>query len=71
MELIYYYEATYRQVIVMNLRSELACKKCNRNIRISKVIIINKKLVCPFCCKTLETNKSKVEFVEKLVKALK
>ena len=55
----------------MNLRSELACKKCNRNVRVSKVIIINKKLVCPYCYRTLETKKSKVEFIETLLKTLK
>ena len=36
----------------------------------SRVIIINKKLICPFCYKTLETNKSKVEFIETLMKTL-
>lgn len=36
----------------------------------SRVIIINKKLVCPYCYRTLETNKSKVEFIETLMKTL-
>lgn len=54
----------------MVMRKELACKKCCRKIRMSKVIIINKKLVCPFCYRTIETNKSKVEFIETLMKIL-
>ena len=54
----------------MKLNNNLSCSKCCRNIRPSKIIILNKKLVCPFCFRTVETNKSKVEFIEKLQKAL-
>lgn len=54
----------------MVMRKELACNKCCRKIRVSRVIIINKKLVCPYCYRTIETNKSKVEFIETLMKTL-
>ena len=59
-----------RSVIIMKLRKDLSCSKCCRNIKPSRVIIVNKKLVCPFCYRTIETNKSRVEFVEELHKAL-
>ena len=57
-------------VIVMKLKNDFTCSKCCRNIRPSKIIVLNKKLVCPYCYRTMETNKSKVEFIEKLQKAL-
>ena len=63
-------ELLHRQVIIMNLKENLSCSKCCRNIRPSRVIVINKKLVCPYCYRTIETNKSKAVFIEKLQKAL-
>ena len=46
------------------------CNKCCRTVKPSQVIVINKKLVCPFCFRTLETDKSKADFVDKLKKAM-
>lgn len=54
----------------MKLNNDLSCSKCCRNVKPSQVIVINKKLVCPFCYHTIETNKNKVKFIEKLQKAL-
>lgn len=51
------------------MESKYICNKCLINIPKSKVKIINKKLVCPYCDHTLETDKFKVELVEKLQEA--
>ena len=47
------------------------CKKCLTEIPMSKVKIINNKLICPYCNHTIETNKFKVESIKKLLEAQK
>lgn len=54
----------------MRIKRDLFCDRCCRNIRPSRVIIMNKKLVCPYCYKTIETSLSKVKFIRNLKDAL-
>ena len=42
------------------------CKKCLNKIVVSKVLIKNNKLVCPYCEHTLETNQFIVKQIEDL-----
>ena len=51
------------------MENKYICNACLEEIPLSKVKIINNKLVCPYCGHTLETNKFKVESVKKLQEA--
>lgn len=51
------------------MENKYICNECLEEIPLSKVKIINNKLVCPYCNHTLETNKFKVESVRKLQEA--
>ena len=51
------------------MENKYLCKKCLEEIPTSKVKIINNKLVCPYCNHTLETDKFKVESIQRLQEA--
>lgn len=53
------------------MENKYLCKECLEEIPMSKVKIVNNKLVCPYCKHTLETNRFKVESVIKLQEAQK
>ena len=51
------------------MKNKYLCKKCVEEIPLSKVKIINNKLVCPYCNHTLETDKFIVMSIIKLREA--
>lgn len=51
--------------------SKYFCKECLNEIPLSRLKILNNKLICPYCKHTLETNKFKVESIKKLQEAQK
>ena len=51
------------------MENKYLCKKCLEEIPTSKVKIINNKIVCPYCSHTLETDKFKVESIQRLQEA--
>ena len=51
------------------MENKYLCKKCLEEIPMSKVKIVNNKLVCPYCSHTLETDKFKVESIQRLQEA--
>ena len=64
---IYYFRAEFHRQ--SDMENKYICNECLEEIPLSKVKIINNKLVCPYCGHTLETNKFKVESVKKLQEA--
>lgn len=53
------------------MKNELTCDRCFRHIRLSEVLVVNKKLVCPYCYHTIKTNMQKAQFIEKLQETIK
>lgn len=52
-------------LLVMN-NDTFFCKNCERNIKMSRVIVMSDKVVCPLCYGTIKRVVSKNNFKQKL-----